>query len=397
MCRTVWCYAAISLLVAVTAMVFVLFHDRRPAENQRLFHMFGRQSFDVTHEFEYGGFQRSFAVDLPAIIDSDSPSPILLVIHGKSSSPDDAKFFIGPASSTRAAELGFIVVYANATHVAGGSPTWNAGACCSPATSLGIDDVGYFELVLAQVAREHRGDIGRVSLTGFSNGGMMTQRLACAWAGHDSITVRAIAPVISSAGHKRSDGAGASKCVAQRKKTVSFLGIVDVPFPGLYEFEHSTCPYEVFAALPSEHYSCAGLRDIPALIISGALDKLVPLNGGWMKDSLSPPVNYLVRLIGDANGCDGIVNVTTSFSRMLPTGDTEETTCTSTGSCRANTTWCTGMSNGHNWQIVDQIDPDSHVALLSPLLVWMLGPISHSFDTSAHILSFVAKYSGLHI
>ena len=54
----------------------------------------------------------------------------------------------------------------------------------------------------------------------------------------------------------------------------------------------------------------AGVPDTPALIISGALDKLVPLTRGWMKDALSPPLAYLMRLLRDANGCvsDGDVH-----------------------------------------------------------------------------------------
>ena len=36
----------------------------------------------------------------------------------------------------------------------------------------------------------------------------------------------------------------------------------------------------------------AGVPDTPALIISGALDKLVRLMRGWMKDALSPPLAY---------------------------------------------------------------------------------------------------------
>jgi poly(3-hydroxybutyrate) depolymerase len=391
-----WCFGITALVVAVIASFF---RDRRSTQDQHSYVMFGRQTFDVVHRFEYGGFERSFALDLPTRSNSttsllsDLKYPILLVIHGKSSSPDDAKFFMGMTSNQTTA-LGFIVVYANASSI-GGSPTWNAGVCCSPATTLDIDDVGYFERVLFKVAEYYNGDMGRVALTGYSNGGIMTQRLACAWAGHKFITVRAIAPVISSAGHKRSDGPGASECVAHNTyKRVSLFGLIDLPLPGLYEFAHSACPYEFFTTLPSEHYSCTSLHDTPALIVSGGLDKLVPLNGGWMKDYLSPPVHYLVRLLGDANGCDGIANTTTTFKRVLPTGETEMTNCTSIGGCRTNTTWCVGLSNGHNWQIIDRSNLESRRALLSPLLLWMLGPIAHSFDTSAHILSFLAQYCG---
>ena len=55
--------------------------------------------------------------------------------------------------------------------------SFNAGLCCGDAVPLGIDDVSY----LADVVASLRGwGARRISVVGFSNGGMMAYRFACA-------------------------------------------------------------------------------------------------------------------------------------------------------------------------------------------------------------------------
>lgn len=60
-----------------------------------------------------------------------------------------------------------------------GYGAWNAGTCCGSAVTKRTDDVGY----LRDVARHlrTRGHYGPVYLAGFSNGGMMAMRAACAY------------------------------------------------------------------------------------------------------------------------------------------------------------------------------------------------------------------------
>lgn len=57
--------------------------------------------------------------------------------------------------------------------------TWNAGGCCGSAQRRDVDDVAFVTALVEQV----RGNIGidrdRIYAAGFSNGGFMTERLAC--------------------------------------------------------------------------------------------------------------------------------------------------------------------------------------------------------------------------
>lgn len=57
--------------------------------------------------------------------------------------------------------------------------TWNAGACCSPATALGTDDVGFLDALVAALARGPDRVTGPVYAVGFSNGAMLAYAWAC--------------------------------------------------------------------------------------------------------------------------------------------------------------------------------------------------------------------------
>jgi polyhydroxybutyrate depolymerase len=56
-----------------------------------------------------------------------------------------------------------------------GSGSWNAGLCCGSARATGRDDVGYLADVIADVKARWRPT--NVYVTGWSNGGMMAERL----------------------------------------------------------------------------------------------------------------------------------------------------------------------------------------------------------------------------
>ncbi len=95
--------------------------------------------------------------------------PVMVVLHGLDSNPLDA------AQSTGFDELsdrdGVLVAYPE-----GLRDSFNAGLCCGEAVPMGVDDVGFLARVVADL--RSRG-AGRVSVVGFSNGGMMAYRLAC--------------------------------------------------------------------------------------------------------------------------------------------------------------------------------------------------------------------------
>ncbi|MCW2607140.1 MAG: putative lipoprotein [Frankiales bacterium] len=95
--------------------------------------------------------------------------PVMVVLHGLDTGPADA------ASSTGFNDLAdrdrALVAYPE-----GVRDSFNAGLCCGAAARLGVDDVGFLTRVVEDLRR--RG-AGRISVVGFSNGGMMAYRFAC--------------------------------------------------------------------------------------------------------------------------------------------------------------------------------------------------------------------------
>lgn len=61
----------------------------------------------------------------------------------------------------------------------GAQASFNAGRCCGEAVERSFDDVGLARAVIARVSQLYRVDPRRIYAVGFSNGGMLAQRLAC--------------------------------------------------------------------------------------------------------------------------------------------------------------------------------------------------------------------------
>lgn len=116
---------------------------------------------------------RAYVLHVPPALRRDPRlsrgSPVMLVLHGLDSNPADA------AASTGLSRLAdrddALVAYPE-----GVRDSFNAGYCCGPAVVHQVDDVSFLARVVQDLRR--RG-AGRVSVVGFSNGGMMAYRLAC--------------------------------------------------------------------------------------------------------------------------------------------------------------------------------------------------------------------------
>ena len=57
--------------------------------------------------------------------------------------------------------------------------SWNSGYCCGKAFANQVDDVGFIMAILAQIGQDLPLSQDRHFATGFSNGAMLAQRLAC--------------------------------------------------------------------------------------------------------------------------------------------------------------------------------------------------------------------------
>lgn len=119
-----------------------------------------------------GGRTRTYRLYRPAGLDSSSPAPLVVFLHGGFGDGQNAEQSYGwDAAAERG---GFIVAYPD-----GVSRAWNGGTCCGLPASQGIDDVGFIRDLVARLRGELAIDPRRIYATGISNGGILDYRLAC--------------------------------------------------------------------------------------------------------------------------------------------------------------------------------------------------------------------------
>lgn len=124
-------------------------------------------------EFEHDGEMRSALLAGPSAL-PEAPLPLVLNFHGFSDSPEQQIDY--SEMSSDAEERGFLVAYPRGTGLVKG---WNAESCCGEAASNAVDDVGFAEALIDEIAKVSCIDRNRVYATGYSNGGMLSHRLAC--------------------------------------------------------------------------------------------------------------------------------------------------------------------------------------------------------------------------
>ena len=128
----------------------------------------------ITH----GGLRRSFYVHVPSEYDGEEKVPLVLNFHGGMGSADSQR---RQSQMTPVADkFKFIVVYPNGTgRFRDRILTFNAGNCCGYAEQHQVDDVGFVAAMLDELNRLYSVDTRRVYACGFSNGAMLSYRLAC--------------------------------------------------------------------------------------------------------------------------------------------------------------------------------------------------------------------------
>jgi poly(3-hydroxybutyrate) depolymerase len=124
---------------------------------------------DNSRSLESGGMARTYRVHVPPGYDGASAVPLVVDIHGLGSNASQQEGISGMRAMSDA--HGFLVAYPQ-----GLNDTFNAGTCCG---NLDVDDVAFIRSLVAAVEGEATIDPSRVYVTGLSNGGAMTQRLAC--------------------------------------------------------------------------------------------------------------------------------------------------------------------------------------------------------------------------
>jgi polyhydroxybutyrate depolymerase len=197
------------------------------------------------HTITIEGMQpRTFSLNVPTKYTTGSATPLVLAFHSRTT---NATVILANSQILSWAEsMNFIVTGLNGA-VYEGASSWNAGNCCTNATTYEENDLLFASTVIDFVSSKYSVDKSRIWAMGHSNGGMMAYRLACDL----SEKITAIAVVVGS--------------------------LVDT--------------------------SCNPEKQVSLLHIHGDLDPLVPIQGGGKLDT--PNIYYSVLDYAKANSCNG--------------------------------------------------------------------------------------------
>ena len=129
------------------------------------------------HTITINGMQpRTYYLRIPAQYSAATSVPLLLALHSRSM---NAKTIFTDSQILSSAEsLNFIVAGLNGA-VYEDASSWNAGNCCTNATTYEENDLLFASTVIDFVTSKYSVDKSRIWAMGHSNGGMMAYRLAC--------------------------------------------------------------------------------------------------------------------------------------------------------------------------------------------------------------------------
>lgn len=120
---------------------------------------------------------RELTVRLPPSFVDGQPLPLVMLLHGYTSSGDlqERYFRIAPEADRR----GFVYVHPDGTADRTGKRFWNATDACCDLYKTGVDDSRHLRAVLDALKAKYPIDARRIYLIGHSNGGFMSFRMAC--------------------------------------------------------------------------------------------------------------------------------------------------------------------------------------------------------------------------
>lgn len=193
----------------------------------------------VVDSIQSGGIYRSYRLYVPAIYTGSSARPLIINMHGYTSNAYAQQLYSNfmPIADT----ANFLMVYPQGTTYMG-QPFWNAGI--SPTL---VDDKGFIDHLIDSLKLTYNIDMNAVYATGMSNGGFMSQTLACEL----SNRITAIASVTGA----------------------------------MFATQYGA--------------NCHATRPVPMMQIHGTADPTVPYNG----NASSMPIDSVVRHWVNRNGC----------------------------------------------------------------------------------------------
>lgn len=119
---------------------------------------------------------RPYSEFVPSSYSSKSPIPLVIALHGYSSSGKQLESFVN--FKAVAEQRGFILVSPDGTLDPTGNQFWNATEVCCAFFSA-VDDDEYLGSILNDMESKYSIDPKRIYFVGHSNGGFMSYRMAC--------------------------------------------------------------------------------------------------------------------------------------------------------------------------------------------------------------------------
>jgi polyhydroxybutyrate depolymerase len=199
------------------------------------------------HEIGHDGRRRTYYLYLPSKWDKTSALPVVFLFHGGGGGARGALYYY--ELERKAEEAGFMLVAPNGTgeneHVL---LTWNVAFGFGYAQQNNIDDVGFVNALLDELAGKYPIDSKRIYATGLSNGAIFCHFLAAA----PGNRFAAIAPVVGTAGG-RDEGEKIWHRPPEPQVPVSVCivqGLIDehVPIAGGLQIKSIAAPKEMWSA-----------------------------------------------------------------------------------------------------------------------------------------------------
>lgn len=172
-------FLVLGTLVAALAAPFTMSAAERPRLLERLREARAERMQEKTagasnQTLRIGGLERQYVL----LDDSrgKGTAPLVIILHGGGGRPDT----MISRWEAQARAAGLVIAAPKGIGRNDRRGTWNATGCCGEAAARGVDDISFVAAVIDDVAKRTAIDPRRIYVTGFSNGGMLTHRVAIA-------------------------------------------------------------------------------------------------------------------------------------------------------------------------------------------------------------------------
>jgi len=135
-------------------------------------HRLRAKAQDTKQSIVVDGLERFYFLHLPANYNASKPAPLVLALHGRLGTGEGQQRL--SHFDKVSDEHGFLVAYPD-----GFERSWADGRGGTPADKKGLNDVKFLSQLIGTLEDKYHIDPRRVYVTGMSNGGFMTARMAC--------------------------------------------------------------------------------------------------------------------------------------------------------------------------------------------------------------------------